>query len=125
MGAKATFDIVNNLIILDQVAPDGDGKVEINVQADLYSDAKEDWLSIAAYAGVEFPFTTIGGQDLGGAREAGDYYFLRTDLGWIIRPYEATHEVTLVGNLYPTVATDSLTTPVLGAYTVGVFFERS
>ena len=125
MAAKATFDLSTLTIILDQVAPDGDGKVEINVQVDLYSDAKETWLASTPYPGFEFPFTTIGGEDLGGSREAGDYYFLRTDLGWRIQPYEADHEVTLVGNLYPTVATDQLTVPVSGAYTVGVFFERS
>lgn len=125
MAAKATFDLDNLLIVLDQVAPDVNDKVEISVQVDLYSDAKETWLDEPLYPGFEFPFTTIGGQDLGGAREAGDYYFLRTDLGWRIRPYEADHEVTLVGNIYPVDANDQLTVAVSGAHTVGVFFERS
>ena len=125
MGIKATFDVTNLLVILDQVAPDANDKVSIDVKVDLYSDAKEDWLAEPSYAGIEFPFLTIGGDDLGGGLTAGDYYFLRTDLGWRIRPYEATHEVTLVGNLYAVDPDDPLTTPVLGAYTVGVFFERS
>jgi len=125
MAAKATFDLDNLLIIFDQVAPDGNGKVSIDTQVDIYSDAKEVWNTSALYPGFEFPFNTIGGEDLGGGLGAGDYYFLRTDLGWRIRPYEADHELTITGNLYPVDANDPLVVPTSSAYTVPVIFERS
>lgn len=125
MAAKATFDLDNLLVIFDKVAPDGNGKVAIDTQVDIYSDAKEVWQSSALYPGFEFPFTTIGGNDLGGGLAAGDYYFLRTDLGWRLRPYEADHELTVTGNLYPIDANDPLVVPTSTAYTVPVIFERS
>lgn len=124
MGLKATFDTDNLLILLDQVAPVS-SKVEIDTQVDLYSDAKEDWASVAAFMNFEFPFTTVGGDEIGAGREVGDYYFLRTDLGWRIRPYEADHELTITGNLYPYTPGDTMIVPTSSAATVAVLLERS
>jgi hypothetical protein len=123
MGAKATFYTDTKLIEFDIVAPVS-SRVAIDTQIDLYSDAKEDWQT-EAYQRFEFPFTTIGGNDLGGGLEAGDYYFLRTDLGWRIRPYEGDHYLTITGNLYPIDANDDLLVPTSTAATVAVVLERS
>jgi hypothetical protein len=123
MGAKATFDTVNKLIVLDVVAPVS-SRVAVDTQVDLYSDAKEDWQA-DAFAAFVFPFTTIGGNELGGGLEAGDYYFLRTDLGWRIRPFEQSHTLTITGNLYPIDAADDLIVPTSTSVTVAAIFERS
>lgn len=123
MAAKATFDVVNKLILLDVVAPVS-SRVEINTQIDLYSDAKEEWQA-EAFQKFEFPFTTIGGNDLGGGLEAGDYYFLRTDLGWRIRPYEQSHTLTLTGNIYPIDSEDDIIVPTSTSVTVATVLERS
>jgi len=123
MGVKATFYTDTKLIELDIVAPVS-SRVAIDTQVDLYSDAKEDWQN-EAFQKFEFPFTTIGGNDLGGGLEAGDYYFLRTDLGWRIRPYEADHTLTITGNLYPIDSNDDLVVPTSTAATVATIFERS
>ena len=123
MGAKATFYTDTKLIELDIVAPVS-SRVAIDTQVDLYSDAKEDWQA-EAFQKFEFPFTTIGGNDLGGGLEAGDYYFLRTDLGWRIRPYEADHTLTLTGNLYPIDSNDDILVATSTGATVAAILERS
>jgi len=125
MGAKATFDTSTFTIRLDLVAPDVNDKVSIDTQVDLYSDAKEDWNGDADLQKFDFPFTTIGGEDLGGGLEAGDYYFLRTDLGWKVQPYDADHELTITGNLYPINAADTLIVATSAIHTVATILERS
>jgi hypothetical protein len=121
MGAKAEYNPVPNgdgyRVITITQAPVG-GKVEIDIQTDLYSDAKEDWLTGELLSKFTFPWTSIGGQDTGGGRKAGRLYFLRNDLGWRIRPYEADHELEFVGNLFPTDPDTGVYVPTSGGYTV-------
>jgi hypothetical protein len=124
MGARATFYTDTKLIEIDVVAPSA-GRSTISAQVDLYSDAKEDWNTTDSFLNFEFPFTTIGGDDLGGALEAGDYYFLRTDLGWRIRPHESDHTLTIVGNIYAIDPADDLIVPTSSAHTVATILERS
>lgn len=120
---KVSFDPINKLIEVTE-APNA-GVSVIDVRRDLYSAAKYHWLNDSTANKFQFPFLTIGGNDLGGGLSAGSYYFLRTDLGWKIKPYEGNHELQLTGNLYPINAEDTIFEPVQGAFTVAVRLERS
>jgi len=116
MGLKATFDPAAKLITLTG-APVG-GFVNIDVAADLYSDAKKDWLSDLNLNKYRFPFVAIGGQDLGNSIFAGSYYFLDNASGWRIRPYEADHFLELEGNLFGTDPAQGLFVPTVGGFNV-------
>jgi hypothetical protein len=123
MGVHATFDPVNKLITVTDLPVDGYSTLD--VQADLYSDAKEDWLSNTFFRNFTLPFRVIGGDDLGGGVKAGAYYFLRNDLGWKIRPYEADHELIITGNLYPNDIALPIFVPTLGDFTVSTRLSTS
>lgn len=104
-----TYDAVGKLFILNS------GVVDFDVVIDLYSDAKEDWLSNSLLNKFRFPLIAIGGQAIGGGRFISPYIMLR--YGWKIRPHEADHTLTVAGNLI----TDDESTPyasVLGDYQV-------
>jgi hypothetical protein len=118
MGTKATFDPVAKIIQL------GDFAI-VDVQADLYSDAKEDWLTDLNLNKYLFPFTTIGGEDLGGGVFAGAYYFLNNDAGWKIRPFDADQSLAVVGNLYGLNPALPLFIPTVSGKTVLIQLERS
>jgi len=105
-----TFDGDNLLIIMDN------GTTEIDAQI-LYSDWKE-WQLLSDNSKYYEAFRTIGGDSLTPTVEAGDYYFLRNDYGWRIRPYEGDHELTINGNLYGNDTTLPIFTPTVGSYQV-------
>jgi hypothetical protein len=114
MGAKVDFDHVNRLII-PNTAPVA-GVITIDVQVDIYSDGKEDWLSDATLNKFRFPVQAIGGQDTAGGK-LGTTYIL-TD-GWHLRPYEADHTWALIGNMF-TEDGSPLVQDTIGAYRVHV-----
>jgi hypothetical protein len=122
MASKWTVDTVNRVFQLTDAPVNG--IVTIDVQIDLYSDAKEEWLSNPAANRLRFPFETVGGEDIGGGLFVGSYFFLRTDLGWSIKPFAANQQLILLGNLYPRVAGDSMI-DLAASGQVQVFFERS
>ena len=125
MGAHANFDPVTKLITLT-TAPDVDGNVTLDTLIDLYSDAKEDWLADPVLRRkFALPFRVIGGDALGGGLDAGAYFFLRNDLGWRIRPYEAHHNLTISGNLYAQDVNLPITVPTIGPYTVSFRLNTS
>jgi hypothetical protein len=100
------------------------GITSFNVKADLYSDAKEDWLAGGAVMGFDFPIRVIGGDPVGGGVFAGDLYFLRD--GWKLRPDEADHTLTITGNLFLDEGeAGQLVVPTLGDFTVLVMGVRS
>ena len=123
--ASFTIDPVNRLIILDQVAPDGNGFVVMDVQIDLYSEMKLFWKENVLAHGLIFPWVAVGGTPYGGGRFQGTDYFLRNDLGWSIRPYEADHELQIIGNLRPTLITSPTIIPTVGDFVVYAPQERS
>lgn len=92
--ADVTFNAVNKLITVT-TAP-VNGFVTVDVKADLYSAAKDDWLSDATLNRFTFPFTSDGGGN------TAPTFFLRNDLGWRIYPYDQDHELILTGNLRKT-----------------------
>jgi hypothetical protein len=120
MAAKVTVDNVNKLLIAKS------GVTELDVQVDLYSDLKEDWLANAnGELGYDFPFyESVGGNFLATGKILSPFFFLKT--GWRIRPDEVDHELLLVGNLYSgEEPAEPLTTATVGAYTVMVIINRA
>jgi len=112
MGLKVTFDYANRLVIPN--GPLVTGSITINVQTDIYSDGKEDWLTGSTLPGFYFPVEAIGGQEVS-AGVLGTTYLLTH--GWHIRPYEANHNFYIEGNIY-TDDGSPLVQPTLGAYNV-------
>ncbi|MGW8177633.1 MAG: hypothetical protein ACWGQW_02390 [bacterium] len=111
MGVKATFDPTVQRIYIHS------GEIELDVKADLYSDAKEDWLNIEGYSKYEFPFSVIGGDPTVGAQFISPYFFMIED--WHLQPFEADHELTLIGNLFRSLG-GSVAKPTSGEYTVSI-----
>lgn len=119
MAANVTFDYANRLII--PTGPLVSGSITLNVQVDIYSDGKEDWLTDPTLNGFYFPVEAIGGQVVS-AGKLGTTYLLKN--GWHIRPYEASHTFVIEGNLY-TEDGSNLVVPTLGTYTVAVVLQLS
>lgn len=120
MAAKVTVDLENKLLIAKA------GVTSLDVQVDLYSDLKEDWLANAnGELGYDFPFyESVGGNFLTTGKYLSGFYFLKS--GWRIRPDEADHELLIEGNLYSgEEPAEALTTATLGAYTVLVNLSRA
>ena len=111
MAAKLTYDTTNKLFILNT------GVTSLDVKVDLYSDAKEDWLSDSSLTKFKFPIESVGGQSIGGGKSISPYYILK--YGWKIRPQEADHQLSITGN----VITDDDTEPFVN--TVGNFNVRT
>lgn len=100
------------------------GITAVDVKIDLYSDAKEDWAATESLMRFPFPFRTVGGDPIGGGKFFGDGYFLTN--GWKIRPQEASHELTVTGNLFlDSTEVGGIFVPTLGAFTVLATVERS
>lgn len=111
MAQKLTYDPSLKLFIMNN------GITSLDVVVDLYSDAKEDWLTNPLLNKFRFPLLAIGGQGIGGGQVVSPYIILR--YGWKVRPYEGDHTLTVAGNLI----TDDETTPyatVLGDYQVTI-----
>ena len=111
MAAKMTYIPGSKLFVLNS------GVTDIDVVVDLYSDAKEDWLSDTVLNKFRFPLLAIGGQAIGGGRVISPYIMMR--YGWKVRPQEANHTLTVAGNLI----TDDESSPfasVLGNYQVNI-----
>src|SRR3990172_1116667 len=86
-----TFDGSNRLIVVDN------GVTEIDVKIDLYSDWKE-WMLLGDNSRYAQAMRAVGGDPLPGSKQLGSTFFLMN--GWKIRPHEASHTLTVNGNLY-------------------------
>lgn len=98
MGAKITFDATNRKFVVTE-PPNAQGVIEIDLQIDLYSDAKEDWENDGTYPALskmKFPIDAIGGNQFG-SETLGISYLIKH--GWSFKPYEADHTLRLVGNI--------------------------
>ena len=76
-----------------------------------------DWVATSDNAKYLPAFSAVGGDALGGGLFIPPYYFLRN--GWRVRPMEASHNLTITGNLF----VDGGGVPVvgtLGTYQVNV-----
>ena len=121
MGAKVTFNEITKIIEITQ-APDVNGDVTIDVQADLYSDGKEDWVANENLRKFYFPIEAVGGNPLPGTKDLGTTFFLASD--WKILPYNADHRLIIDGNLYSEDGSDPLL-DTIGNYTVRVVQQVS
>jgi hypothetical protein len=103
---KVTFDGDNRLIIINY------GETDVDIGIDVYSDWKE-WALIYDYSKYPVAMSAIGGEPIGGGQYVGSTYFLEN--GWRIKPWEGSHNLSVVGNVYtreegdsPFVNTDGL-----------------
>ena len=77
MALKAEFTGSTHIIKIKS------GQNIIDVQKDLYSAAKDEWLNeVDNLHNYRFPFIVIGGNDIGAGQKAPTYYFLQSP--WII-----------------------------------------
>src|SRR3990172_4377805 len=112
--AKVSFNGATKIISVT-VAPVG-GANSIDVKIDLFSDWKE-WVLLSDNSKYVQAMRGVGGDPLPGSKALGDTYFLLN--GWKIRPYEASHTMTVNGNLYCEDGTSPYVS-TLGAYNVMV-----
>jgi len=109
------YDVATRTVIAD-TAPVS-GAVNTNVQIDLFSDAKVQWINDDALNRIEFPWTVIGGNSLPDGGVVPRFFFLKPP--WVLRPYEADHAWNLSGNIFRLDGA-KLTTSTLGDFTVEV-----
>lgn len=117
MGAKITFDPYEREFVC--IGPPVDGVIEINLNEDVYSDGKRDWVDSGSYpllSNMKFPVDAKGGEPFG-AIILGDSYLIVN--GWRFRPYEADHTLRLVGNVGKDDG-EELVNDTVGAYRVRV-----
>lgn len=121
MATYVTADPDTRIIQITKV-PVG-GVSSLNVQTDIYSDLKEDWLGDPTLQYLEFPFRSLGDPKTP-TQQIGPYMFIRNDLGWRLRPYADNHELTLIGNL---VAEDTSLPKYVypSGYTISILEEQS
>ena len=105
-----TFDGANKRITIST------GTVAFNA-SDAYSRWK-DWIQEDPARLQYLPAydTSVGGNDLGGGIEVGQYYFIQN--GWVIRPQEADHTLNVTGNLFPSPADAAIYTSTAGDFQV-------
>lgn len=107
-----TFSGTNLLITLDS------GVTSVDVERDLYSEWKE-WMTLSDNSKFYPAFaSSSGGDPLTPGLNSGNYFFLRNDLGWRIKPAEEDLNVTLVGNLFGQDSDLPIVIPTTGNYTV-------
>jgi hypothetical protein len=98
VGSFATADPNTRIISLTE--PPVGGLVSVRVLEDIYSDLKKDWLTDPDLQKLTFPFEPIGGDPISATETLGRYVFVRNQEGWRIRPFDADHELSVVGNLF-------------------------
>lgn len=109
-----TFNGATKIISFDS------STTEISVQ-EIYS-RWVDWLLTGDNSKYLLAMRNVGGDDLPGARQLGiSYFFLN---GWKLKPYEETHSLTIMGNLYSEDGSSPIT-PVLGSYNVTTILSVS
>jgi len=96
MGAKVTFDPTTYEIQVT-LAPSS-GIITLDFRRDIYSDGKEDWRVIDALSKHAFPIRAVGGDPLPGSLALDPTFFISAP--WRILPYDADHELIVVGNVY-------------------------
>ena len=89
MSEKVTF-LYNERII--QV---NEGVDEISVQEDIWSYAKQVWLTDSIARRFHFPMRVVGGDQTVGDNRVSPYFFLIH--GWRLRPQEANHTLQIAG----------------------------
>ena len=73
----------------------------------LYSEWKM-WLTLGDNAKYPPAFDTTGGDAVGSGQEIAPYFFLRNDLGWVIKMPQQDGELVMSGNLFPRDASQAM-----------------
>jgi len=120
MGAKITFDAAEREFVVTQAPVNG--VITIDVQVDLYSDGKEDWLTDPTLDVMQFPINPVGGDQFGLLGVIGSWWIVQ--YGWHFKPFEADHTMRLIGNI-ATAAGWELVQDTVGAFRVRVENEVS
>ncbi len=111
------FDTSSKLIILNNEPDPSTNRITYDVQRDIYSYGKEQWLEQLELNKFYIPIRAVGGDPLPGEKVLGDTYFLRPD--WKIKPYEGSHVLEVNGNLYSEDGTSPFVTTE-GTYNVTI-----
>ena len=112
---KVTFDAPNKRIVINPAI------TQVDVRADLYSAWKV-WVRTDDNMKYAKAFRSIGGEAVNATQSISPTYFLTN--GWRVRPWEANHTLTVVGNLY-TDENDAAILPTIGAFNVVVNMSTS
>ena len=89
----ATFDGPNLTV---QIPSTG----SIDAGSGIYSAWKQ-WVAQSDNAKYPKAFDTAGGDGLGAGKSIAPYFFLRNDLGWVVRMPNEDGEIVIQGNLFP------------------------
>ena len=95
MGTHISID--PDTRIIDLITAPTDGVVSLDMRDDIYSEAKEDWISTAALRKLRFPLRDPITAFVKGV-QVGPFVFVDNESGWRIRPYDADHELTITGD---------------------------
>lgn len=113
--SKVTFDGDNSLMLVSM------GVTQLDTKLDIYNSWKE-WAVQGNNAKYSQAISVIGGDPIGSGTYLGTTYFLEN--GWKVRPHEASHTLTIAGNLYCRDGTSPIV-HTLGNYNVLVSMARS
>ena len=97
------------------------GITALDILADVYSAWKR-WIALSDNSKYPQAFAVIGGEPTVGNFRTGTTFFLLN--GWKIKPQEASHTLTISGNLYTDDGSDPIT-PTAGDYNVLVRLQNS
>lgn len=114
MGVKLYADTTAKTLVVT-LAPDGNDRVYVNTQVDIWSDLIEDWEATLALRKFTFPVVAIGGDTISLGKLGTTYVLLDP---WQIAPYEADHEFVIEGNLATELEATTMVLPTVGGYTV-------
>ena len=92
MATKVTFNTLTKTIKFNS------GVTSVDFKTEVYSDAKEDWISDSSLRKYPFPFVSIGGNEVTGGKVIEPTFFLLG--GWQMEPASEDHEVTIFGNVF-------------------------
>jgi hypothetical protein len=114
MAEKVTFDGPNKLIIVN------DSETDLSAETDVYSAWKR-WLNEQDTFGLTSKYLpalrTVGGDTITATESVSPYFFLLN--GWVLRPYEGDHLLTVDGNLFVDGGGNPFT-PTVGAFNVTI-----
>lgn len=112
---NVVFDGPNKIITVNL------GIEELNIQVDVYSDWKE-WVVSDSNAQYLPAISVIGGDPISATKNLGATFFLEN--GWKIKPSEANHTLTVVGNIF-TRDGSPVFIPTTGQYNVVINMNTS
>lgn len=115
MANKFTYDTTNKLFILNS------GVTSLNMKTEFYSWVKSDWKTNATLGKFKFPILGIAGQTIDSVSGQTIQPYYQLLYGWKLRPQEANHLLTIVGNVITDDGSDPFVNTV-GTYNVRIKF---